>query len=184
MLTSTALTTSLNSLGLPQRKPPLAPGVPAPLPADWRVGLDLVQISQIAHSLLQFGDAFTQRLFTLGEIGSVTHAGAPGPAGLAARFAAKEAVIKALNLSEAGVNWRDIEVHQRPDGSCGLQFHHQVAAQAQALGLVQWQISLSHDGDYAAAIVIGRSAPSPLATHDPNDFATTHKEEHPCQKKN
>ncbi|HMA08101.1 MAG TPA: 4'-phosphopantetheinyl transferase superfamily protein [Ramlibacter sp.] len=76
------------------------------LPAGMRLGFDLVQVSRVAESIEQFGAAFETRLFTHDEL-AYAHAGS-GVANerLAARFAAKEAVIKALQLSNAGIDWR------------------------------------------------------------------------------
>ena len=117
-------------------------------------GFDIVQISRISASVDSFGKAFTQRLYTLRELTQVTHGHALNLDGLAARFAAKEAVIKALALSEAGISWRDIEVVKLPDGHCELQLHGRVAARAHQAGCRHWQLSLSHEGDYAGAVVM------------------------------
>jgi holo-[acyl-carrier protein] synthase len=126
-------------------------------PAVLRVGFDIVQISRIGESLERFGEAFTRRLFTDQEITDVTEAQELNRPSLAARFAAKEAVIKALGLSEAGVGWRDIEVLRHQDGHCELRLHGQGASRACDMGLRQWHLSLSHEGDYAGAVVIGSS---------------------------
>ena len=132
------------------------------VPRAWRgpagqrlcTGFDIVQISRIGASVERFGKAFTHRLYTLRELTQVTHAHALNLGSLAARFAAKEAVIKALALSEAGISWRDIEVVKLPDGHCELQLHGRVAARAHQAGCRQWQLSLSHEGDYAGAVVM------------------------------
>jgi holo-[acyl-carrier protein] synthase len=125
----------------------------AAMPVPARMGFDLVQISAIAQSLDSFGSAFTERLFTPHEL-AYAHSGRGMCAQrLAARFAAKEALIKALRLSEAGVSWRDIEVVKHGDGDCGLALHGRVAEMAAAMGVSQLSLSLSHDGDYAGAIV-------------------------------
>ena len=88
------------------------------LPPGMRLGFDLVQVSRIAESIEHFGAAFEQRLFTREEL-AYAHGGTGVAAErLAARFAAKEAVIKALQLSEAGMGWHDIEVRKRDDGDC------------------------------------------------------------------
>jgi holo-[acyl-carrier protein] synthase len=117
-------------------------------------GFDIVQISRISASVNCFGKAFTQRLYTLRELTQVTHDHVLNFDSLAARFAAKEAVIKALALSEAGISWRDIEVVKLPDGHCELQLHGRVASEAAQAGCSYWQLSLSHEGDYAGAVVM------------------------------
>jgi holo-[acyl-carrier protein] synthase len=122
-----------------------------------RTGFDIVQVSRISASVECFGKAFTHRLYTLRELTQVTHGHVLNHDSLAARFAAKEAVIKALDLSEAGVSWRDIEVVKLPDGHCELQLHGRVATQAARAGCTHWQLSLSHEGDYAGAVVMALS---------------------------
>jgi holo-[acyl-carrier protein] synthase len=122
------------------------------LPRSMRLGFDLVQVSQVAHSIEQFGAAFEGRLFTRDEL-AYAHAGAGVAAErLAARFAAKEAVIKALQLSNAGVGWRDIEVRKLDDGDCSVRLHGRAAAIARSRGVREILLSLSHDGDYAGAV--------------------------------
>lgn len=121
-----------------------------------RVGFDLVQIGPLQESIRTFGRRFTDRLFTRGELSYSTQGAAVTGPRLAARFAAKEALIKALQLSEAGVSWRDIEVIKLAAGDCRLQLHGRVARLANDMGLSELLLSLSHDGDYGAAIVGAR----------------------------
>lgn len=118
-----------------------------------RVGFDLVQVSGIARSLRQFGRAFEARLFTESELEYARSGSGQLAERLAARFAAKEAAIKALRLANAGVSWLDIEVRKLPDGDCELALHGRVAVLARQLGVEQIALSLSHDGDYAGAVV-------------------------------
>ena len=61
--------------------------------------------------------------------------------------------MKAFGLSEAGVGWRDIEVTRAADGACSLALHARAAEWAERSGCTQISVSLSHDGDYAAAVV-------------------------------
>ncbi|MBS0315684.1 MAG: holo-ACP synthase [Proteobacteria bacterium] len=131
------------------------------------VGYDLVQISQIEDSIRQFGDLFTRRLFTEHEIDYAESGVGLRAQRLAARFAAKEATIKALKLANAGVGWREIEVRKLHDGDCELALHGRVAQLANAMGVAQILLSLSHDGDYAGAMVTVLFAPS----NPPSDSA-------------
>ena len=121
--------------------------------APSRLGFDLVQVTGISRSLARFGHRFTGRLFTQAEIDYANAGHGVRAERLAARFAAKEAVIKALGLSEAGVNWRDIEVVKSTDGSCSVSLHGRVAELAATMGAGSLQLSMSHDGDYAGAVV-------------------------------
>ncbi len=115
--------------------------------------MDLVQISRIASSVQKFGDRFTHRVFTSRELGYALSSPVLTMERLAARFAAKEAALKALSLADKGVAWQDMEVVRQADGQCALQLHGKAAELAQAAGIVKTALSLTHDGDYAAAIV-------------------------------
>lgn len=122
-------------------------------PYGLRVGIDLVQISRISDSIDQFGNRFIDRLFTDDEIEYANRGSGLQSERLAARFAAKEAAIKALQLSDAGVGWRDIEVRKLISGECALALHGRVAELAKIMEIEQIALSLSHDGDYAGAVV-------------------------------
>jgi len=118
-----------------------------------RIGFDLVKISGVTESLVHFGDGFRHRLFTEGELQYADSGDGVCSERLAARFAAKEAVIKALDLANEGVNWRDIEVKKQDNGACELVFHGRVAELMANMDIEQVALSLSHDGDYAGAFV-------------------------------
>lgn len=115
-----------------------------------RVGIDLVQVTRIAASLEAFGDAFLRRIFTPREVAYARDR----PESLAARFAAKEAAKKALALD--GVGWTEIEVVRQPNGACDLELHGAARAAAEAIGAHDLALSLSHEGDFATAIVVAR----------------------------
>lgn len=115
------------------------------------VGIDLVRISAIAESVAQFGDRFLDRIFTRSEIEYAQASPSLCASRLAARFAAKEAVRKALRLD--GVAWREIEVVRREDGACSIALHGKVRTLAPC-GDDALAVSLSHEGDQAAAVVI------------------------------
>lgn len=129
---------------------------PPPPRLPWagiRTGFDLVEISGIADSIRRFGDRFKTRLFSPAELAYADSAEELCAERLAARFAAKEAVLKALQLTEAGVGWRDIEVRRLPGGDCALALHGRAAELAARQGASQLALSLSHDGGYAGAFV-------------------------------
>ena len=123
------------------------------------VGIDLVMVSRIASSLEHFGQRFLRRIFTDGEIAYAMASPALTLERLAARFAAKEAAMKALGLAGRGVGWRQIEVTTSESGAPGLQLHGE--ALALAAGAVDLALSLSHEGDFATAIVVTHIQPSP-----------------------
>lgn len=122
--------------------------------APYKIGIDLVQVSRIAESLERFGERFLRRIFTEGEIAYAAAEPAQMAERLAARFAAKEATIKALRLAEHPVNWRDIEIRRTPSGSCEIDLHGTVERLVSSSGPGSLVVSLSHEGDYATAVVI------------------------------
>lgn len=118
-----------------------------------RLGFDLASISGIAESIRLFGRRFTDRFFTAHELDYALSGSGVCAERLAARFAAKEAAIKALQLSETGVGFRDIEVLKHADGSCGIALHGVAKRAADRMGVERILVSLSHDGDCAGAVV-------------------------------
>jgi holo-[acyl-carrier protein] synthase len=133
-------------------------------PRGLRVGIDLVQVSRIADSLERFGQRFTERLFTSAELAYAASAPELTCERLAARFAAKEAAKKALGLTD-GIAWRHIEVARTPSGACELVLHGPAADHA---GPCTLAVSLSHEGDYATAVVVAERAPTNPETRDPS----------------
>lgn len=117
------------------------------------LGLDIVHIERMEESLLSFGERFEDRLFTAAEAEYARSAPGQRAERLAARFAAKEATIKALSLGSVGVDWREIEVARQEDGSCSMVLHGKAAAALASCGGRRMLVCLSHDGDYAAAVV-------------------------------
>ncbi len=133
---------------------PMPPGSAASSgPVQLVGGIDLVQISDVARSLDTLGDRYVRRLFTNGEIAYCTSSPEMASARFAARFAAKEATLKALRLHDHGLDWRAIEVRQSGSGWCELQLHGDAAALADRAGWISASLSLSHEGDYATAMV-------------------------------
>jgi len=115
------------------------------------VGIDVVPIARF-ESASERTVQLIERLFTPGERIN-THGIARTADSLAARFAAKEAVAKALG-SPGGMSWQDCEVVVNERGQPVLVVHGTVAAKAAELGVKSWHVSLSHDGGIASAVVI------------------------------
>ena len=109
------------------------------------LGIDVVDVSRFEATLAR-SPALRERLFTVAER---QHS----PASLAARFAAKEALAKALG-APAGLHWVDAEVHTDHNGRPSLQLSGSVAARAQSLGAASVHLSLSHDAGIASAVVV------------------------------
>ncbi len=115
------------------------------------VGIDVVAVSRF-QAAIDRTPSLARRLFNPDE--RVTAAGHPrGPASLAARFAVKEAVAKALGVP-AGMDWHDCRVVSEDSGRPVLQVSATVAEVAAALGISDWRISVSHDAGIAAAVVV------------------------------
>lgn len=115
-----------------------------------RVGIDLIAIDRVAEIRARFGARFYSRFFTPEEAAICgTH-----DFRLAARIAAKEAAAKALGCGIGEIRWVDIEIgrdaRQRPT----LHLHGRAAALAAELGLTTWEVSLTHERDQAAAVVV------------------------------
>ncbi|MFR9774725.1 holo-ACP synthase [Micromonospora sp. MS34] len=115
------------------------------------VGIDVVLVDRFGRALART-PLLADRLFTEAE--RYTRAGNPRAAeSMAARFAAKEAVAKALG-APAGLNWHDCEIVADPAGRPWLTVSGTVAAAAAERGINHWHLSLSHDGGIASAMVV------------------------------
>ena len=117
-------------------------------------GIDLAEVPRIAEAITRFGDRFLHRIFTEGEI-RYCESKANRLERYAARFAAKEAAMKALGTGwNNGVRWREIEVKREPGHRPTIAFHGKAAEIAAKLGTVNVALSLSHTVDQAIAHVI------------------------------
>jgi holo-[acyl-carrier protein] synthase len=117
------------------------------------LGFDATDIPRVAEILERHGERFLRRIFTEGEIAYCTRRRNPAPH-LAARFAAKEACMKALGTGHAeGVQWKDIEVI-RDDGPPQLQLHGGAARLAAQMQVTKSLITLTHSEALAMAQVL------------------------------
>ncbi|MFQ5520653.1 MAG: holo-ACP synthase [Candidatus Methylomirabilia bacterium] len=115
------------------------------------VGVDLVQISRLRQMVERWHDRFLKRVFTEAELDYCFRRRDPIPH-LAARFAAKEAALKALGTGlRMGISWRELEVRRMRGEPPTLMLSGRVKAIGEARGTSGWLLSLSHDGDYAFA---------------------------------
>lgn len=112
------------------------------------VGVDLVEVERLT-AVLARTPAVRTRLFTAAERDLPAYR-------LAGRYAAKEAVAKALG-GPGGLRWSDVEVGLDPAGRPVLEVSGTVAAAAAALGVRRWHVSLSHDAGFAVAVVVAES---------------------------
>ncbi len=117
-------------------------------------GIDLVEVERVRRSIDRFGRRFVERVFTAGEIAYVEKRGGRHER-YAARFAAKEAGMKALGTGwKRGVRWQDFEVANLPGGKPTLRFHGKAAEIARSLGVRTVSLSLTHTRSAALAQVI------------------------------
>src|SRR4051812_42144135 len=117
-------------------------------------GIDIAEVPRIRQSIERFGDRFLQRIYTPGEI-RYCDSKANRFERYAARFAAKEAGMKALGTGwNHGVRWRDCEVTRTPGGRPTMAFHGKAAEFAAKLGAKNVVLSLSHTAEQAIAQVI------------------------------
>ncbi len=117
-------------------------------------GIDAVEVARIGRLLDERGERFGERCFT-GAERAYADSSRRRIEHYAARFAAKEAVMKALGTGWAqGVGWTDIEVTRDDAGRPGVRLHGVAAEIAGRLGITRWSISLTHTGTVAVASVI------------------------------
>ena len=113
-------------------------------------GVDIVELDRIRDVLERWGQSFLDRIYTPGEQ-AFSRGRIPQ---LAARFAAKEAVMKALGTGIRGVGWREVEVTRKRGQPPAITLHGRASARATRMGVNQVAISLSHSREYAVASVV------------------------------
>lgn len=117
-------------------------------------GVDIAEVDRIARSIERFGRRFVERVYTPGEI-RYCESKANAAERFAARFAAKEASMKAIGTGlRGGVTWRDFEVVREPGGRPSVAFHGKAQQVASALGMRRVHLSISHTAQQAIAFVI------------------------------
>lgn len=115
------------------------------------IGVDIVEIARIKKAITRWEERFLKRIYTERELELYRN----DPASLAARFAAKEAVMKTLGTGNKGVSWREIEVLTQSNGRPEVYLYGRAQSRARKLRLERLAISLSHSKEYAIASVIG-----------------------------
>jgi holo-[acyl-carrier protein] synthase len=113
-------------------------------------GIDIIEIRRFKRLIERYGSRFIERVFTpleIAEAGGRAHS-------LAARFAAKEAVSKALGTGIGLISWQEIEILKGENDAPGLRLLGSAARRAQDLGLADWSVSLSHEQEHAVAMVV------------------------------
>jgi len=111
-------------------------------------GIDIIEIGRIEKAIARWGKRFLKRIYTESELEFCRN---KSPS-LAARFAAKEAVMKLLGTGRKGICWREIETLSLPTGKPVINLYGQAKNKARELGLREINISLSHSREYAIAL--------------------------------
>lgn len=115
-----------------------------------RAGIDMIEVDRIDEAILRYGHRFFERFFTEQEL---IDSNGRTPA-LAGRFAAKEAVAKALGTGIGEVGWLEIEILTGPRREPILRLHDDALRVSRELGLSHWSISLSHTHEHAVAVAV------------------------------
>ena len=118
-----------------------------------RAGVDIIEINRIGAAVKRWGERFFHRIYTAGEL---EYARGRLPQ-LAGRFAAKEAVMKALGTGVRGVSWHEIEVVREQGQAPTITLHGRAKARAELLALGEIAISISHSRDYAVVVAVGET---------------------------
>jgi holo-[acyl-carrier protein] synthase len=115
-------------------------------------GIDVIDVCEIEESIRRFGEQYLRRFFTPGEIAACSSRGSATR--LAACFAAKEAAMKALAVSEEAINWRSIEIRGLSSDRPALALSGRAAEIAEREGVLGVAVSVRASRRYAAAVVI------------------------------
>lgn len=113
-------------------------------------GVDVQRVTDVVDSARQFGEDYLSRVYTSAERRET----GDRPARLAARFAAKEAVAKAVGLGDAGFAWTDIEVTDPDAGPVQVRLTGEPAHRAARAGIDRWRVSIATAGGLAAAVAV------------------------------
>jgi holo-[acyl-carrier protein] synthase len=120
-----------------------------------RTGIDLIEVNRLKGLNPAIRQRFLKRVFTENELQENTdQTSGEAWASLAGRFAAKEAVAKALGCGIGPVRWQEIEIRRGADGEPVLHLHGEAQRKAGEQGLLSWSISISHTKDVAAAVAV------------------------------
>ena len=115
------------------------------------IGVDIIEVARIKKAIARWGESFLQRVYTGPELELYRKK----PSSLAARFAGKEAVVKALGARARGISWKEIEILADAGGRPLVHLYGKAQNQSDGLGLNSLAISLSHSREYAIASVAG-----------------------------
>lgn len=122
-----------------------------------------MSVTEVEQSIAEHGDRYLERIYTERELADCRSAGEVSAERIAARFAAKEATYKALQPAGEAVPWRSIGVRREPAGAVSLELTGGAADVARRAGVTGLALSLSHEADMAAAVVVAELKEEPDA---------------------
>lgn len=122
-----------------------------------KIGTDICSIERISTVYGRFGERFLRRILRQSEIDYVKRDASHVVPRLAGRFAAKEAAVKALGTGWHGVDWKEVEIIHLPSGEPAIRLHGRAAAVAKRKNLQHWEVSVSHEREFATASVLAYS---------------------------
>ncbi|MDI3317665.1 MAG: holo-ACP synthase [Bacillota bacterium] len=126
-------------------------------------GIDIIEVERVRQALRRRGEPLLARIWTPAE--QAFGRGTPGWfESLAGRFAAKEAVLKALGSGLREASWREVEVLREPWSAPRVRLSGRAAERAARLDVQRWHLSISHSRGYAVAVAIAEAADGPRAT--------------------
>ena len=120
-----------------------------------KIGTDICQINRIKSVYKKYGERFLKRILTKDEMKYVTSRKKNLMNRLAGRFAAKEATSKVLGTGLRGVYFKEIEILRESSGAPKILLHKRAKQKAEEKRLVDFEVSISHERDFAIAFVIG-----------------------------
>jgi holo-[acyl-carrier protein] synthase len=127
-----------------------------------KIGTDICSLQRIANAYERFGKRFLERILTEAEIKYVLSQPPHTVARIAGRFAAKEAASKTLGTGWNGVGWKEIEIVRQASGEPTVRLHGRAIEIAQRRGLEHWEVSVSHEREFATASVLAYGAGAPV----------------------
>src|SRR3990167_8663933 len=120
-----------------------------------KIGTDICQLNRVKSVYKKYGKRFLTRILTENEIKYITSNKKNLINRLAGRYAAKEATSKVLGTGLRGVYFKEIEILREPSGAPKIVLHKRAKLKAKEKGLSSFEVSISHERDFAIAIVVG-----------------------------
>lgn len=125
-----------------------------------KIGTDICSTARVAQAYDKFGERLLRRILTEHEMRYVLSAPKHTVTRLSGRFAAKEAAAKALGTGWYGLDWKEVEIVHKPSGEPTVKLHGRAIKIAERRKLTEWEVSISHEREYACATVLAHSSES------------------------